>query len=165
MAEETAQRLPAAVMIIAAAAIVLTVGQLPERIATHFGADGLPNGFMPRDTYRILMLALALGLPALVTFACRAAIRGAADSLRVPNRDYWLDPSRREATVAYLRRHTAWLGAGIALFMLAMHVLLIHVNALIPPHLDANLAASLMLGPLAAVLLWTGSLQRRFRRP
>ena len=75
MADETAQRLPAVIVISATAAIVLTVGQLPERIASHFGVDGLPNGFMPRGTYRILMLALALGVPALMTFACRAAIR------------------------------------------------------------------------------------------
>ena len=81
------------------------------------------------------------------------------------NRDYWLDPSRREATVAYRLRHAAWLGAGIAPFTLGMHVLLIHVSALVPPHLDASLAAGLVVGPLAAVLFWTGSLQRRFRRP
>ena len=72
------------------------------------------------------------------------------DSLRVANRDYWLNPSRSGATVTYRLRLPAWLGAGIALFTLGMHVRLIHVSALVPPHLDASLAAGLMVGPLAA---------------
>jgi uncharacterized membrane protein len=165
VAEQNAARWPLLVVLAAAAAIVLTAGQLPVRVASHFGVDGVPDGFMARSTYRILMAALAVGLPALVIGGCRAAIRGAAGSLRIPNRDYWLAPERREATVAYLVGHTAWLGAGIALFMLALHLLLLYVNSLEPPHLGTELAAGLMLGPLAAVLIWTGALQRHFRRP
>ena len=37
--------------------------QLPARMATHFGATGQPNGWMPRETSRHLLPGTA-GIPA-----------------------------------------------------------------------------------------------------
>jgi uncharacterized membrane protein len=156
--------MPLLVIAGAAAAVHFTMGLMPARIASHFAAGGLPNAYMAHDNYELFMLAIVIGLPGIIALGLAAAVRSGGDRLRIPDRDYWLDPVRREATVAYLQGHMAWLGSGTALFLLALHLVLVHVNRLDPPRLATGVAAGLMLVPLATILLWVGALQRHFRR-
>ena len=32
-------------------------------------------------------------------------------AINIPNRDYWLAPARREATLRYIEAHAYWLGS------------------------------------------------------
>ena len=153
-------------IIVASLAIMaLTSVWLPERIASHFGAAGLPNGFMTRGTYLAFMAGVVVGIPTLLSVIIGAAIHRSPDSINIPHRDYWLAPARREATAEYLVRHTARLAAGVALFALALHFVLIHANALSPPRLEAPLVWWPLGAALAGVGLWIVSLRRRFRLP
>ena len=147
------------------AIIALTSAWLPERIATHFGAIGVPNGFMTRGTYLAFIAGIAVGIPTLLGAVIGAAIRRSPGAVNIPNRDYWLAPPRRAATGEYLLRHTARLAAGIALFVLALHFVLIRANALSPPRLDFASFAWTLAGALAGVALWIVCLHRRFRLP
>ena len=153
------------IIIAALAVIALTSIWLPARIATHFGVDGLPNGFMTRGRYLAFMAAVAVGVPTLLSAIIGAAIHRSPGSLNIPHRDYWLAPPRREATVEYLVRHTAWLAAGIALFALALHFLLICSNALSPPRLEPLDLWGTLAGALTGVALWVIILRARFRLP
>ena len=156
----------ATLIIIATLAIIaLTTPWLPPRIATHFGVDGQANGFMTRGTYLAFMAVVVIGLPTLLSAGIGAAIHRAPGSLNIPNRDYWLAPPRREATVSYLVNHTAWLAAGIALFGGVTHFVLVHANTLSPPRLEPAYIFGALGGALAAVALWVISLRRRFRLP
>ena len=49
----------ALLLIVVGAFIVATTGQLPDRVASHFGAGNLANGWMTRGGYLAFMLALA----------------------------------------------------------------------------------------------------------
>lgn len=152
-------------IVVSLALIALTSTWLPERIATHFGAAGLPNGFMTRGTYLAFMAGVVVGIPTFLSAVIGAAIRRSPGSINIPNRDYWLAPPRREATADYLARHTTRLAAGVALFAVALHFVLIHANGLSPPRLESAYMGAPLAGALAGVVLWIVCLWLRFRLP
>jgi uncharacterized membrane protein len=154
-----------AVMVSSILAIAATSIALPERIATHFDGAGVANGFMTRVPYLVLMGFIAVGIPTLVLFGLRSAIRNAMGNLNIPNRQLWLTPERREASITWLFRHAARLAAGTSAFAFALHVALIRANSFVPPRLESTLATLLLAASLGGVLIWAFVLMRRFRRP
>lgn len=146
-------------------AIVLTAERLPERVASHFDAGGVANGFMTRELYLAIVLALVVLLPALVAVLITTSMRHDPPRLNLPNRDYWLAPERRRATTDYLAAHAAWLAALVALLAVAVHLLVIRANRLDPPHLDAAPFLTVLLCFAVAIALWIAALLRRFTPP
>jgi hypothetical protein len=84
-----------------------TLGQLPERVATHFGGTGAPTGWMTRVPHEKLMLGFGLGVPlfVLLVFLGVRALGGVG--LNIPHRYYWLSPERREVTLDFIAAHGA----------------------------------------------------------
>jgi len=159
-----ANRTWASVAVVAAiTAIVLTSDQLPERVASHFGADGLANGFMARHIYLTFMLGIGVGLPALIGLTVGVSVRHFSRFINIPNRDYWLAPARREATAAYLAAHTSWLAVGLAACAVVVHLLVIRANRLNPPRLDTDAMIALLAVFAALMAAWVAVLNRRFR--
>ncbi len=153
------------VVVLALLIIALTSYLLPQRIASHFGADGLANGFMTRTGYVFFMGAIAIGVPTLISLFIGAAIRRAPGTINIPNREYWLALARRDDTVEFLVGYTARLAAGVAVFALGLHFLLIHANRLAPPRLETDYMLSLLGAVLVGVAAWVHGLMRRFRLP
>ena len=143
--------------------IVITTGALPDKVASHFGPGNAPNAFMTRGGYLMFMLAFAVVLPIFIAAMIGLLPRARPDSINVPHKSYWLDPKRREETLNALAAHGAWLGSMIALFIAALHYVLLVANASSPPHLPADLFLMLLGGFVAGVLLWAGALYLRFR--
>lgn len=72
-----------------AAGFWLASPDLPERVASHSGADGRADGWMPRASYaRTQLIAASL---------LSAALAGGAWLLSVPARDRWWSLPRRPA--------------------------------------------------------------------
>jgi uncharacterized membrane protein len=157
-------RWASAVVVGAITAIALTSDRLPERVASHFGPDGSANGFMARHIYLALMLAIGVGAPVLMSLMAGAFVHSFARFINIPNRAHWLAPARREATVAYLATHAAWLAAGLAVFVLAVHLLVIRANRLNPPRLDTREMIALLVAFAGSLVVWMAVLSRRFRR-
>jgi hypothetical protein len=151
------------VMVATILAVTATSIALPDRIATHFAIDGHASGFMPRGTYLVAMGFLAVGVPALILLGVGGAVRRASTRVKIPDRDYWLSPERREATSEWLAQHTARLAAGACAFAFAVHVALIRANSFVPPRLEPVVSTGLLAGSLGAVLIWVYSFARRFR--
>jgi hypothetical protein len=143
--------------------IVATTGELPERVASHFGANNLANGWMTRDGYRLFMLLFATLLPVVVVGSVAWLPRCSPNAISLPNRGYWLDPKRRDATMAALAGHASWLGCLIALFIAGVHYLVLEANRASPAQMPAALFWMLLIGFLAGVALWIGALHQRFR--
>ena len=135
---------------------------LPERVASHFGPGGTPNGWMPSSFF----IKLNLGVVAFLVFMLYAAsVRmRAADpaTLKLPNRDYWLAPERRGETVEFLSGWFLWFGAATLLLMLDMFRQVFQYNLALSRELD-HPRASLGLY-VAFALLWVAALRLRFRR-
>jgi serine/threonine-protein kinase len=93
---------------------------LPERVATHFGIDGLPNGWTSRDEFT-KSTALIVILPVAVVQGIGLLLGRIPSSLiNLPNRDYWLAPERRSETLERVR--TAMLEFGNAMFAFLLFV-------------------------------------------
>jgi hypothetical protein len=93
-----------------------------------------------------------------------AAAGKGARSLDIPQRDYWLAPERREATVACIRAHGRWFAAAVALFLTYVHWLVVRANALRPPVLSTTGIVSGLVVFFLALAVWLAVLFRRFRR-
>lgn len=159
------QRLFLGLLVAAALFIWHSSGGLPERVASHFDGAGRANGFMPRGSYRILMLCFILGLPALVVTVMSSVYRGGRTRLKLPNADWWLAPQRREASVDFLVAHTQWFGCGLVVFLAYVHWLVVQANRLQPPELSSPRMLTALVLFFLGLALWLSSMMRRFRRP
>ena len=140
--------------------LLLTYDRLPEPLASHFDARGVPNGWTTRATYLAGMIGSAIFLPALVVGLC-FAFRYFPDSMiNLPNRDFWLAPGRRAETNAHLFHHSFLFACLAILFMLGIHLSLVEANSHQPPRLSLSLiiltGGTFLVGVIAwaLLLLW-----------
>ncbi len=149
-------------IVMTALLILLLRGQLPETVASHFNAAGVPDSFMPRDSFVTLMLVFCCGLPALVYgLQVLVARRGGAN---IPQAVYWFDPSRQAETVRWLRLHAAWGTAGLSAFLAHTFWLTVLAHRQTPVSLPSVQFWESLLIFLAATGVWAYAQQRRFSR-
>ena len=81
------------VLIVAPIVVYATSTGLPARVATHFGAGGLANGWMRHDVYLAFMLLMSTLLPLVVVRVTGFVPRIAVSQIKIANRDHWLSPA------------------------------------------------------------------------
>ncbi len=148
----------------AAAFVWLTSARLPALVASHFGGSGAADGFMPHDTYVCFMLAFVLGFPALLVVLTWLAIASPKTRINLPNKDYWLAPERRAATVVFLRGGILWFGAMLVAFLCYVHWLVVLANEAQPPRLANSWFISGLVIFFAAMLIWVRAFLGHFRQ-
>jgi uncharacterized membrane protein len=142
-----------------------TTAVLPERVATHFGGGGRPNGWMTRDGYRVFMLLFVTLLPLFMVLMAGGMPRLFPNATNIPNRHHWMAPERREEALRFLAAHACWLGWLMVVFIVGIHVLLLQANHSEPVRLPEQ-PFFMMLGAFVLGLaVWIVVLLRRFRRP
>jgi hypothetical protein len=149
----------------AAASIELSTGALPERVATHFGGDGLANGFLSREFYRNFLLGFALGVPLFVVAMLSWFPRFFPRWTNLPNRDYWLAPERREASLRFLSQHALRLGCMLVALLWGVSWLVVRANRFSPPRLENTSFLLLLAAFLLGTVGWIVLLYRRFGKP
>jgi len=154
-----------ALLVLCPAVIWGTSGALPERVATHFGHDGLANGWMTRDGYRAFMLALGTLMPLFMVAVAGFAPQFGSRAMKVPNPGYWLAPERKHETLARMRTHACWLGSTMLVFFTGMHFLLLRANAVTPAHLPEGPFYAMIVALVIVVVAWGLALRIVFRTP
>jgi uncharacterized membrane protein len=150
----------------AAAAFVWVTGRsLPAFSAVHFGASGVANGYMQRASYLQIMLLFVVLLPLAMNLVMSRSLRGAQARINLPDRDYWLAPERREATIASLLRRMQVFGALLIVFLCHVHWLVVQANRAAPPVLDSTRFVGGLAVFTVATVIWLVALRRSFRRP
>ena len=144
--------------------LVTTSASLPERVASHFGANGMANGYMTRDGYRTFIVSFALGVPLLVVAVVALFPRAFPGAINIPDRDYWMAPERREKTLGYLTGWACSLGSILALFIAAIHSAVRVANEYDPPRLPSALLFILLAAFGVAMVVWIAALATHFRR-
>ena len=145
--------------------VLSTTTSLPDRVTSHFGAEGHANGYMTREGYRWFMLFFTVGFPLLIVLAIVGLPRLMPQYTNIPNREYWLAPERRAQAFDFLTTHALWFGCLIEIFICSIHWHVIQANMQHPPQL-ANGPFFLALGAfLLAITGWTLILMRQFRLP
>jgi uncharacterized membrane protein len=135
---------------------------LPERVASHFGADGRADGWMSKSALAAFQLWLTGGL-ALLFLGLGSLIKALPPStINVPNPGYWLAPSRQAATIGVIRSELARFGCALMVFFLGIQ----------EATLRANIDQTFRLGPLFPLcmvaflgftMIWVVGFYRRFR--
>ena len=144
--------------------LAYSASHLPERLATHFGVNGQPNGWMSRSSLLVGSAALAYVFPLYTVAICWLA-RLVPGAINLPHKEHWLAAEHRQKTFDYLFSHSWWFACLAICFVIGMYLLLVHSNQQTPPHLSTSAVLELAGGFLVGVTFWVVSLVRHFSRP
>jgi hypothetical protein len=161
-------RLPRSIFIAILAAGVVQCAHdfplLPERMASHFGASGMPNGWMTKSQFLAVYAIMILPAVALEFWLPRR-IANNPGRLNLPNKEYWLAPERRAETFGYLGAFFAWYGCVFLLLEVFAMGLAMRANLNEPVQLPTGpivsaLACFLLFNVVAVIAMF-----RRFSKP
>ncbi len=147
-----------------AVAMTTSYRSLPVRLATHFAADGHPNGWMTRSGYAGFLLLIGGVMPACIAGLFYLLRFFPASAFNLPHRDYWLSPEHRAATFQEL------LASGLAIaclcegFAIGVHLLTLDANSCTPVHLSNGGTLALTASFLAGIGWIVIRLWMRFNR-
>jgi hypothetical protein len=144
--------------------VLLTMEQLPPRVASHFNGQGIANGWMTRSTHICWMIGFGIGVPGFIVALLSILRLFGGTGLNIPRRKYWLAPERRQATFDFMITRAAWLACAFVVFSAGLHRLIIAANTRHPaflPNQQSWLLGGLML---AAIAVWAISLVLHFLR-
>ena len=154
----------ATLLVVAAFFALRSIGELPERVAVHFGMDGAADGWVSRENYRLLILFCLVALPSLLVWGMAGLPRLTKGSGQVPNNEYWFAPERRHTTESYLLSHACWLGCMTVAIVYGMHVLILRANAISPPLLATDRFIVMLLVYLFGLGWWFMTFLRYFQK-
>lgn len=138
--------------------------QMPKRMASHFAADGHPNGWMPCEPFFLMML-LVISSSAIVAFlAPRQIAAKSNERINLPNRDYWLAPERREDTMRYIAAMMGWFGCGLLFVLISGTYLAVRANLAPDGRFHSKAMLAVIVGFLLLLLVWMTRFLRHFQR-
>lgn len=135
---------------------------LPAKMASHFGPSGQADGWMPKSAFMVMTASLML-FTALLLGSIRTLLRYIPDdSINLPNKEFWLAPERREATLGIMSSYFLWFAVATSALLAAITHLVYRANLSPLPSLG-SLTWVILGGYLVYTLCWTVSLTRRFK--
>ena len=138
---------------------------LPSRLASHFAASGMPNGWMTKTQFLITYIVILLPAFAIEFWVPRRIAKMPNAKLNLPNKEYWLAPERRVETFAYFESFFAWYGCAF-LFVVALAMgLAMRANLVTPPRLPAVPIVSVIAGFALYNVAAVAAMYRRFSMP
>lgn len=153
------------VLLAMALAFVWTTSQaLPVLVASHFGALGAADGFVPRSDYVLFTLGLLAAMSLVLAFLPVALTRMDIRHINIPNGPYWLAPERRDRTFAFLRLHFIGFASALVVFLTYVHWLVVQANQHQPPLLSTPSISAGLAVFLTLTAVWLVVLYARFRR-
>ena len=150
-------------------AVLLAIGQclyfgprLPATMASHFGANGQPDGsqskgaFLGFDLFIVALLtAIFTGMPLLIR-------RLPVSMINLPNKDYWLAPERRDESLAFLANQLELIGGSALLLVVAVMQLAFNANLSNAPTMPPTLIWPPVVAFIGFELVCTVRLMWRF---
>ena len=138
---------------------------LPGRLASHFAASGMPNGWMTKTQFLITYAVMLLPALAVEFWVPRRIAKKPDAKLNLPNKEYWLAPDRRADTFAYFEKVFAWYGS-VFLFVVAFATgLALRANFDTPPRLPTGPLISVIAGFALYNVAAVAAMYRRFSKP
>ena len=141
-----------------------SVGDLPEKVATHFNANGVADAWTNRDHYRLFIILILVGLPLLLVWLMAGLPRYTNGRGQIPNCEYWFAQERRQTTESFLIGHACWLGCLTVAVVYGMHISILRANAVIPPILATDRFITMLVVYLCGLVWWTAAFLRHFKR-
>src|SRR5258708_31512883 len=136
---------------------------LPDRLATHFDAEGRPNGWSDHTGF-IESVAVFVAITATIFFGSGLLGRVPDRLINLPNKGHWLAPERRDETLAFMRDWLRWFVVlTLALITLVIRMAL-RANLAAPPQFPGY-ALSVLVTYLVVTVAMVLALFWRFRAP
>lgn len=149
-----------------AAYVTMTAGQLPDRVATHFGASGQPDGWMTRAEHVRFTVISGLLVPGFVLGIFMVIGRFPNGALNIAHKEYWLAPERREETLTFVRLQGVRFAGMFIAFLAAIHWSILVANRHSPVVLRGSHVGWIAGIFVAASAVWVILFVLRFlRRP
>jgi hypothetical protein len=139
--------------------------RMPELLASHFGPGGRADAWMSKDLFLLFgLIPLAVALA--VAFLGPLMVEKLPPSLiNLPNKDFWLAPSRKAQTVAAFKSWSEGFAIGLLIFTAYVFELVFDANQSGSQQLaNASFITALVVF-FAFTLGWMLVLYRRFARP
>ena len=118
-----------------------TLPWMPEKVAIHFDANGMPNGWASPIANAILMSLITVIVGATVlgcSFLTAFCAEHMPEHFNIPNRDYWLNEENRPQTIRRVCSYTELVGIGSMFFMLFIQWDIFRANQVDPVILSDN---------------------------
>jgi uncharacterized membrane protein len=157
--------LSVAMVLALAVRIALVWSELPESMASHFGAGGRPDSFMSKGGFFVAMALIGGGSVAAV-FAAPLLLRITPPKhLNLPNREYWLaSDERRNSAFDRLAGLMGWVGAATTALLVIATELTIQAN-LERRNLDERTFLFFLAVYFVFIIAWLAQTMRIFRIP
>jgi uncharacterized membrane protein len=137
---------------------------LPERMASHFASDGTPNGWQPKGMFFVLMVLIAASTAIIGFLAPVLTARKPASQINLPNREYWLTPKRRTATMEFIAGQMRLFACAVLFVILFGGYEAIQANLRSIVRFDSQTMLIVMMGFVVFVLAWIIGFVRHFLR-
>lgn len=145
------------------AGLALYYPQLPDQVASHFGAKGKADGFSDKQSF-VVIQAMTLGLLILILVPIVIALPKIPTSMiNLPHKDYWLAPERADATYRALGNAFLWFVNTTLLLMVFLMIATFRANLKPEPALGYEFFVVMGLYAVFAVV-WTILLLVRYGR-
>jgi uncharacterized membrane protein len=136
---------------------------MPDPMASHFDGAGRPNGYQSREGFFLLsgaMLLLVVAIFGGAGFVFRVV---PTNLFNLPNREYWLAPERRAATMEFMTRQMEWFGVVTLILLIGVLWAAMEANLRPDPVLDSSTMWWMMGAYLAFTTVWLVRFVLRFR--
>jgi uncharacterized membrane protein len=154
-----------ALYVVFLAVVAASQRELPERLATHFDAAGVANGWATREQWRTISLIGGTALPLVMAGLFWLIRLFPPRAFNIPRRDYWLGPEQRSTTFAWFARHGWWLACLELFFFIGIEWAIVRANLVSPPQLVTAPVLAIAGLFVAGIGLWALQMVRRFNRP
>jgi len=162
-------RLPKSLFVLLASAAAIhffyLYAQLPEVVASHFDAHGVPNGWQTRTIFFAFFVG-SIVIATVVCFGVPLLIASVpATLINLPHKEYWLSPEQRPSSLAYLRAHFAWLGCAVLLVGIFAFEFSVRANFQPDKRFDTASLLYVLGAFFVFVIVWMARLLARFGKP
>ena len=138
---------------------------LPDRVASHFGSNGIGEAFITRGAFLLAYAGIATATYLFMLLLSRNFKHIHANFISMPNGDIWLAPHRREETNHIFEILMLWFSLGLLTLLTALLNLMANANQLSTPRLDTPIMITVIIIYMAFVAGWTFFIYRRFNLP
>ena len=138
---------------------------LPDQVAMNFGASGVPNSWVAKETYALIMLATSIPVFLLLFYCPRLMMKCPPSSMNIPNKDYWLSEENKPALKKKCENFMNQFGAAFFVFMFVVGLLVVHANISKPVRLNEGAFFTGLAAFLIYTVIWIVGIYRSFRIP
>lgn len=144
---------------------LISLAVLPSRVAIHYGADGMANGWAPSTVNALLMTGTHVLIFCSLYFTGRLVLWFSPKWVNLPNKDYWLTPANRARTAEKIQGFMWRFGVAMFLLFLVLGLLSLQANLATTARLDLRIFLPAMGAFFLYTIGWTVAFYRAFRMP